>query len=240
MTSSLLIVLSFVFIHFLSVYLRLPKVILRKFISFTAGVGISYVFVHLWPQVAHAQSAAEEAIFWLEGHFLHYAFYLMALFGLAVFYSMDRLIARAYEDKDKTDPNLVESKLFWSHMTLFALYNAMIGYLLSHREESGSTLVIFFIAFSLHFVTNDWGLRHHHEAVYDKYGRYILSLSIFAGFLLGVLSDFPEYAIGSVEALVTGAMTLNVIKHELPSEREGNLEGFLIGLASSGLLFIFL
>lgn len=240
MTSSLLIVLSFVFIHFLSVYLRLPKAILRKFISFTAGVGISYVFVHLWPQVAHAQSEAEEAIVWLEGHFLHYAFYLMALFGLAIFYSMDRLIARAYEDKDKTDPNLVESKLFWSHIALFALYNAMIGYLLSHRDDSGSTLIIFFIAFSLHFVTNDWGLRHHHEAVYDKYGRYVLSLSIFAGFLLGVLADFPEYAIGSVEALITGAMTLNVIKHELPSEREGNLEGFLIGLASSGLLFIFL
>ncbi|MCC5889966.1 MAG: hypothetical protein JJU01_05300 [Alkalibacterium sp.] len=234
------LVTAFVIIHFFSVYLRMPKSILRKFISFTAGVGVSYVFVHLWPQVAHAQSLAEESIPWLESHFLHYAFYIMALVGLAVFYSMDRLIARAYENEDKTDPNLVESKLFWSHMSFFALYNAMIGYLLFDREDSGSTLLIFFIAFSLHFITNDWGLRHHHEVVYDKYGRYILSLSILAGYALGVFSDFPEYAIGSVEAFVTGAMTLNVIKHELPSEREGNLEGFLIGLVSSGLLFIFI
>ena len=235
-----ILAIGFVLIHFFSIYISLPEPLLRKFVSFSAGVGIAYVFIHLWPQVAHTQALAEQELHWLEGHLLHYALYIIALLGLAVFYTMDRLIARAYEIEDKTDPNLIESHLFWAHIGFFALYNAMIGYLLNHLDEPDTSLLIFSIAFALHFVTNDWGLRHHHEIVYDKYGRYILSLAILAGFAAGAISDFPEYFIGSVEAFVAGAMTLNVIKHELPSEREGNLEGFLLGIISAGLLFVFI
>lgn len=236
----LILAVSFVLIHFLSIYISLPKSLLRRFISFSAGVGIAYVFIHLWPQVAHTQELAEQEIHWLEGHLLHYALYIIALLGLTVFYAMDRLIARAYETKEQTNPNLIESRLFWAHIAFFSLYNAMIGYLLTDRREPDATLVVFFIAFALHFVTNDWGLRHHHESVYDQYGRYILSLAIIVGFGIGLFSDFPEYIFGSVEAFVAGAMTLNVIKHELPSEREGNLEGFLTGVISAGFLFTFI
>lgn len=230
--------IGFVLIHFFSIYLSLPQPLLRRFVSFSAGVGIAYVFIHLWPQVAHTQALAEQKIHWLEGHLLHYALYIIALMGLTVFYTMDRLIARAYETEETTNPNLIESHIFWSHIGFFTLYNAMIGYLLTHMEEMTTSLLIFFIAFALHFVTNDWGLRHHHEAVYDQYGRYILSVSIVIGFIIGVFSNFPDYFIGSVEAFVAGAMTLNVIKHELPSERDGNLEGFLLGVCSAGFLFI--
>lgn len=232
--------IGFVLIHFFSIYITLPDALLRKFVSFSAGVGIAYVFIHLWPQVAHAQVLAEQEIHWLEDHLLHYALYIIALLGLTIFYAMDRLISRAYEIEGMTDPNSIESRLFWAHIGFFAFYNAMIGYLLTYREQQDATLFLFFIAFALHFITNDWGLRHHHEAVYDKYGRHILSLSIIVGFVIGAFSDFPEYFIGSVESFVAGAMTLNVIKHELPSERDGNLEGFLLGIVSSGLLFIFI
>lgn len=232
--------IAFVMIHFFSIYISLPETSLRRFVSFTAGVGIAYVFIHLWPQVAHTQALAEQEIHWLEGHILHYALYIVALFGLTVFYTMDRLIARAYETEDITNPNLIDSYIFWAHMAFFSLYNAMIGYLLTHMEDTSISILLFFIAFALHFITNDWGLRHHHESVYDQYGRYILSFSIIFGFVLGVFTDFPDYFIGSVEAFVAGAMTLNVVKHELPSEREGNLEGFLLGILLAGLLFVFI
>jgi len=232
--------IAFVFIHFFSIYLKLEKIGLRRFISFSAGVGVAYVFVHLWPQVAHTQEIAEQEIHWLEGHTMHYALYLVALSGLVTVYILDRLIARAYEKEELTTPNVTESALFWSHMGFFSLYNMMIGYLLTYQNQINTSLLIFFIAFALHFITNDWGLRHHHESVYDKYGRYILSISILIGYIIGQGTDFPEYFIGSVEAFVAGAMTLNVVKHELPSEREGNLEGFLTGVISASLLFILL
>lgn len=235
-----LLMISFVLIHFFSIHLSLRKIGLRRFVSFSAGVGIAYVFIHLWPQVAHTQAMAEEEIQWLEGHVMHYALYLVALSGLVLVYTLDRLISRAHENEELKKPNATESALFWSHMGFFALYNMMIGYLLTHYEELNTTLIVFFVAFALHFVTNDWGLRHHHEDVYDRYGRHILSISILIGYLIGLWTDFPEYFIGSVEAFVTGAMTLNVVKHELPSEREGNLEGFLAGVLSAGFLFVLL
>ncbi|EXJ23204.1 hypothetical protein ADIAL_1351 [Alkalibacterium sp. AK22] len=208
------------------------------FLSFSAGVGIAYVFIHLWPQVAEHQAEAEESISWLSGHVLHYSLYITSLFGLALFYTLDRLISRAYESEETTDPNLIESRLFWAHISFFALYNAMIGYLLNHLESLDRTVLIFTVAFGLHFITNDWGLRHHHEKVYDSYGRHVLSLSILLGYLLGALTDLPPYFIGSLEAFIAGGMTLNVIKHELPSERDGNLEGFLSGILSAGILFV--
>lgn len=234
------LMLAFVLIHFFSIKLKLQKIGLRRFISFSAGVGISYVFIHLWPQVAHTQALAEEEIYWLEGHVMHYALYLVALSGLVFVYALDRLISRAYENEELKTPNVTESALFWSHISFFSLYNMMIGYLLTYRNEWSTSLLVFFIAFALHFITNDWGLRHHHEEAYDRYGRHILSLSILLGFIIGQFSDFPEYFIGSVEAFVTGAMTLNVVKHELPSERDGNLEGFLAGVVSASFLFVLL
>lgn len=230
----------FVLIHFFSMHLKFEKIGLRRFISFSAGVGVSYVFIHLWPAVAHSQSVAEEEIQWLEGHVMHYALYVVALSGLVLVYTLDRLITRAYEDEELKKPNVTESALFWSHMAFFSLYNMMIGYLLTHRNEFSTTLLVFFIAFALHFVTNDWGLRHHHESAYDQYGRHLLSLSILIGFIVGQVTDFPEFFIGSVEAFVTGAMTLNVVKHELPSERDGNLEGFLAGVLGASFLFVLL
>lgn len=235
-----LLMISFVMIHFFSMHLSLKRIGLRRFVSFSAGVGIAYVFVHLWPQVAHSQAVAEQEIPWLHGHVMHYALYLIALSGLVFVYALDRLITRAYEDDERTTPNVTDSALFWSHMGFFSLYNMMIGYLLTHYEELNTTLLVFFIAFALHFITNDWGLRHHHEEAYDRYGRHILSLSILIGYLIGQWTDFPEYLIGSVEAFVTGAMTLNAVKHELPSEREGNLEGFLTGVFCATFLFVLL
>lgn len=240
MDVSFFLVIAFVLIHFFSKYISLPQSVLRQFISFSAGVGIAYVFIHLWPQVAHSQALAEENISWIDGHFFQYLLYIIALSGLTVFYTMDRLIARAYEKEEIDNPNLLNSALYKSHMGFFALYNAMIGYLLTSRVSLEASILIYFIAFALHFITNDWTLRHHHEQVYDKYGRWILSASIFVGYLIGVFTDFPDYFIGSVESFIAGAMTLNVIKNELPSERKGKLEGFLIGTVSAAVLFTLL
>ncbi|WP_410263270.1 hypothetical protein [Alkalibacterium sp.] len=217
--------------------MKFKRIGLRRFISFAAGVEIAYVFVNLWPQVAQTQEIAEQEIHWLEGHAMQYAIYIVALSGLVFIYTFDRLIARAYEVEDLQAPNVIESALFWADIGFFSNYNMMMGYLLTYTENVDTSLLIFFLAFSLHFITNDWSLRFHHEEAYDHYGRYFLSFSIFIGFVIGQWTDFPEYFIGSVEAFVTGAMTLNVVKHELPSEREGDLEGFLVGVVSASLLF---
>lgn len=236
---SLFIVFGFVFIHFFSKYLTFSVFPIREFVSFAAGVGISYVFIYLLPQMEHAQSLLNEEINGMSDSWSQYIVYLNALLGVVIFYALDRLIVKAWEKDEVLNPNVIESKIFWAHIVFFALYNAMIGYLLTTQSENNSShLFLFFFAFALHFLTNDWGLRNHHEKIYDTYGRAILSGSILFGFVLGVLFDFQEYVIGLVESFVTGAMILNVIKHELPNEREGSLKGFLLGVIGSSILFL--
>lgn len=54
------------------------------------------------------------------------------------------------QERDERD--LVEPGIYWLHIASFALYNALIGYLLFHREESELTsLLVYAIAMELHF-----------------------------------------------------------------------------------------
>lgn len=59
------------------------------------------------------------------------------------------------------------SGIFWLHISSFAIYNALIGYLLVHREEQDMRgLLLFSIAMAVHFLVNDYGLRQHHKDTY--------------------------------------------------------------------------
>lgn len=194
------------------------------------------------PQLAHAQHILVQEIGWLPGGFVDYTIYLIALLGFVLFYGIDRLIYRAWERDELQNPNAFDSIVFWGDMILFGLYNSMIGYLVTtvNNLPDSWDLLIYFIAFSLHFVTNDWSLHHHHRRAYDAYGRVILSVSILLGYLFGEFYQLPGYAVGLVEAFVTGALVLNAIKYELPTEHEGNFEGFLTRIVSASTLFFFL
>ena len=41
-----------------------------------------------------------------------------------------------------------------------------------------------------------------------------------------------------IEAVLTGAMILNVFKHELPNEEDSKSRAFIVGILLSALLFI--
>ncbi|MEL7226072.1 MAG: hypothetical protein AAGL17_14810 [Cyanobacteria bacterium J06576_12] len=54
-------------------------------------------------------------------------------------------------------------------MVSFALYNALIDYLLTHREKVGlRSLVGYEIAVSLHFLINDYSLYEDHKRAYSR------------------------------------------------------------------------
>jgi hypothetical protein len=234
--------LGFVFIHLLSKSLSFKRIPLRTFLSFSGGVGIAYVFLHLLPTLPESQEILTEALKWTPDFLpISNASYMVSLLGICIFYTMDRVIIKAWETREIKNPDVIESEIFWVHIGFFSLYNGMIGYLLALEPYDDPIYApLFFIAFGLHIVTNDWSLRHHHENVYDKIGRWILVFSIITGWLIGAFFEISEVTIAIVESFVTGAMVLNVIKVELPPEREGSLHGFLSGILSASILFWFL
>lgn len=239
--SSIYAVIGFMIIHLLSKYLSFHSFSLRKFLSFSGGIAVAYVFIHLLPSVAHAQHEVVEAFGWETGVRAQYFIYIVALAGLSVFYALDRMVYKAWARLDIKDPDDIESTVFWLHIGFFTLYNAMIGYIVaSHGFHDLKAFFLYFVAYALHFITNDWGLRHHLKELYDKYARFALAAGVLLGWVLGAFTDFPPFTLGLMEAFITGAMAFLAIKEELPSGEDGSLAGFLMGAVSATFLFVLL
>lgn len=213
-------------------------------LSAAGGVSVSYVFVHLLPEVAEAQAAVAEVsssgvISALEKHA-----YLAALIGLVMFYGLERAAVTSKHrrsgpdgagEEDPTSP-----RAFWLSVVSFAVYNAIIGYLLVRRAEQDSVveLVLFTAAIGFHFIINDLGLRDRHRGRYDRTGRPLLVLAILFGWLVGLVAELSDAAIGLAVAFLAGGIILNVMKEEVPKERQSRFLPFASGAAAYTVLLL--
>ena len=212
-----------------------------RWLSAAGGVAVAYVFLHILPELAsHRQTFAEEL--GTSEKMAERLVYSVALAGLAVFYGLEQILHRSRRNSRRDDrQELPAAGTFWLHIASFALYNVIIGYLLLHREETGlRSLLIYGTAMALHFVTNDFGLREDHKVRYDRSARWIIAAAVVGGWLLGIATTLPEIAIALLFAFLAGGVVLNVLKEELPEERESRFLPFLLGGAGyAALLFAF-
>ncbi len=237
---SLVAVVALVVVHLFSGKLRFLEGSPRSvWLSMAGGVSVAYVFVHLLPELGEGQEVIAEAV-GQDLSFLEKHVYLIALAGLAVFYGLERLAATSRRrQREAMRKDSTSAGVFWLHISSFALYNALIGYLLLHRLVSGlQALVLFSVAMALHFVVNDYGLREHHKDLYRRIGRWLISAAIFAGWLVGVVVELPEAAIAALTAFLAGGVVLNVLKEELPEERQSRFWAFALGAALYAALLL--
>lgn len=235
-----LIVIGFMLIYFFSKYLELAKLNTRKMMSFAAGVGISYVIIHMLPLLEYSQKQLAKYFDWQSGIHSTHLVYGMVLIGLIMTYVVFKIDQDSYEETAKENPVEAKAIVFWSDIYFFAVYNAMIGYLVMAKAFSGNIhMITYFIAFGLHFLMNDCGLRHHHNEKYDSIGRKVLAISILFGGVVSLFLSLPYYVVVAFEAFITGGLLLNGIKFELPNDNNGDLKSFVLGAVGSGILFLF-
>ncbi|RSD27327.1 hypothetical protein [Mesobacillus subterraneus] len=238
---SLLLALGFIAIHLFSRYLPfLDNVPRSRLLSAAGGISVAYVFIHLLPELNKHnkvldQSIQSEALQFLENHT-----YVVAMIGLALFYGLERMVKvskkRQQEEKDR---NRASAGVFWIHITSFFIYNALIGYLLLHGEQETITgLIFYFIALAVHFITSDNALREAHKESYDKFGRWLLGAAILMGWAIGIAVKVDKSVIAVLFAVLAGGVILNVMKEELPEERESNFWAFAAGMAGYTLLLM--
>lgn len=209
-----------------------------QWLSFAGGASVAYVFVHLLPELHQGQQAIEQtegfALPFLESHV-----YLVALLGLTVFYGLEHLV-KLYRQNQHKLGNLLSQGIFWLHIGSFSLYNLLIGYLLIHREDAGlESLLFFFMAMALHFFVNDYGLREHHQDAYHRIGRWVLAGAILCGWAIGQATEISQAALAVLFAFLGGGIILNVMKEELPEERQSRFWAFALGaIVYAGLLIL--
>ncbi len=211
-----------------------------RWLSASGGVSVAYVFVHLLPDLADEQETILEAT-GERFSFLEYHVYLVSLVGLAAFYGLERA-AKVSRGKERSAgrEDSTGGGVFWLHTASFAAYNALIGYLLLHREDPGyGPLVLFAFAMGVHFVVNDYGLRHDHKGAYDEVGRWVLASAVLAGWVVGLAFEVSEAALAVLFAFLAGGVIMNVLKEELPEERESRFWAFALGAALYSVILLF-
>lgn len=227
---------AFSAVHVFAGKLRFLDVLPRsRWLSAASGISVSYIFLHVFPELAEAQETIGGSIRflpWIEHHA-----YLVALGGLALFYGLEKMAKAG----DSQDQGKATSGIFWLHISSFALYNALIGYLLIHREEDDLRGLVFYaVAMTLHFLVNDFGLRKHHRESYDRIARWVLAVAIAAGWVVGWFTSINAAALDSLFAFLAGGVILNVLKEELPDERKSRFLPFACGAVGYSLLLVLL
>ena len=233
---SALLALGFALIHLLIGRLTFLHAIPRsRWLSAAGGVAVAYVFLHVLPELAAGQARVREhlalAVAALDRHV-----YMIALVGLVTFYGLERMIrrvGRGAADRE-TAPGV-----FWLHIASFAVYNMILSYLLLHREDqTHAGLLLYFVAIGLHLVTTDFGLRQDAPRSYDRRARWVLSTAVLAGWLLGLLVEVSEPVLAMLFAFLAGGIVLNVLKEELPEERQSRFWAFALGAGGYAVVLL--
>lgn len=237
------VALSFVttlgLIHIFAGRLRWIDALPQRFwLSLGAGISLAYVFVDVLPKL----DAGQDSIAAASGHIIDaiaHNIYLVALAGLATFYGLELMAKRSCDNNASDGSTHTSAAVFCVHTGAFTLYNALLGYLLRDAENHGLlACLLLFIALALHFTVNDHALRKHHQTMYERYGRWLLAIAVIAGYLVGTLYMVDEIAVALLWAFVAGGLILNVIKDELPAERDTSLGAFLVGISGYAVLLL--
>lgn len=232
------IAIAFALVHLYGCYLKfLDSTPRSSWLSLSSGISVAYVFIHILPDLSEAQQEFESNIVI---SFLEHHVYIAALVGMVSFYGLERLAKDSREkniaegDGDSTEPGI-----FALHMVSFTLYNLLIGYLLLHREDSSiGSLLLYAIAIGTHLLVNDYGLRNNHKGAYQKVGRWVLAAAIITGWSIGTQLYIGEAALAVVFALLAGSIILNVLKEELPEERQSRFWIFALGTSSYAAILL--
>lgn len=202
-----------------------------QWVSMAGGVSVAYVFTHILGDVAQATNPVQPERH-LFAFFVHEYVYLFALLGLVAFYGIEHFAGQANggEDEEST-PDTV----FWSHVGLFVLYNAFLGYVFLHHETVPA-LLVFVVAVALHLYIVDADMRDKHGEDYRTRGRWLLAGAILAGAGLGYLVDVSDVAFAALFAFLGGAILLNVFRGEFPEGSDSRFGAFVLGAGAYTVL----
>ena len=195
---------------------KLDRLTRGRFLSAGGGVAIAYVFIDLLPKLAKSDLVVSQA---LQGVFPYFErhVYIMALLGFLLFFVVGQ---------SKT---CLGRNSFWLSISSYAFFNFLVGYaVVDKNDPEVQPLVLFTFAMALHYFSNDFSLSSSHGREYGRAGKWLLVLSLFLGWLVGVFITLPATGIALVSAFIAGGVIMNVIRHELPKENPNSLSSFLI------------
>lgn len=207
---------------------KLPLVPEHVTASFAGGVAVSYVFLHLLPELSEGSSRVREVLGDESERtpLLGLEIFAVALAGFLLFYGLERVAERSRATGDG-------GRVFTVHLSSYFVFNAVIGYTLPLSWRTSVLFaVLFTVAMGLHFVLTDRGLEEHYGSRFDRRPpRLILAAALLLGWAAAALASPTSGLVVSVLlAFLAGSVLLNVFKEEIPSTRRSHFGWFTAGL----------
>lgn len=203
----------------------------RRVVSFSAGMAVAYVFVHLLPALA---AATEQFVAVTAGRALPYPqlrVYTAALVGFTLFYGLEHLVhwSRLTTSRQTDGPPSYQVR-FRLLAGSYAFYVMVVCYLMAHEiEVGGGRLALYAVAMGLHFLGLAYGLCRDYEPLYDNWGRHTLAGAAILGWAIAVLVPLPDDVAYTLLGFVAGAVIMNTVTMELPGRKEGRFFAFFFG-----------
>lgn len=189
--------------------------------AFGGGMALSYVFLHLMPEIAEGQK-----------HLVQFTFFVVLL-GYLIYYLINL--------NKRRNPNRAEVQEYRINLAGVWLYSFIfiIG-LPDDYENSTIHVMLMTLAVGMHLMDEDFELASAHETFFAKRGRYLLALAP----VLGVVTRWffiPESDIFGhvITSVLAGSIIYSVARKEIPSPSKNTLLWFLGGIITySGLLVL--
>ena len=191
-----------------------------KFISVSAGVSVSYIFLILLPEIYTRSMEISRLLF------------LSILFGFGIFHIIEKYIRQNF-----TGPELRKEHRVVHSFSSF-IYFFAVGFLLAELAGGNGNVsaVLLFIPIMLHIIIDSLPRRHtkkHHL-------RALSASSPFLGAILASFVDIGQTGNIILLGLVGGALLYTVVRESLPREREGKPMYFISGLSLFTVLILLL
>jgi hypothetical protein len=207
---------------------------MRSTISFGGGMCAAYVFVHVMPEVHEARRAFAESVS-ISLRYEGMAIYFLALVGFMTFYGLDHLRKNLRERGEPAEAGAA----FGLHIGGFAAYVCLMGYLLVHNlEENSESIGLYIVAVAFHLLALNHSLHEEHGVAYERIGRFVLAGTSVAGWSAGLIFPLPRYVLALLVAFISGAIIMNSLIMELPSDKDGRFLPFMAGGLVYGLILM--
>lgn len=206
----------------------------RSLTSFGGGMAAAYVFLHVMPELHGARHAFTEAAtvaLPYEGK----AIYYLALAGFLSFYGIRHFHTRQANARDGKPDSLD----FQVQIGGFAAYAWLMGYLLLRGLEAQHAAIgLYAVAMGFHCLAINRDLSDEYGSAYRRSGRFILAGMALAGWASAAVLDLPASLIPLLLAFLSGAVIMNSLILELPTEKDGRFWPFLTGGLLYGLVLL--
>ena len=233
----LVVALIFSCIFFFGVKIHFPRKgerYYRRFLSFSGGISVAYIFAELLPELEHARKLFLQSAEGLGYPFGEHRIYLATLAGFIISYGLYHWANSSRLWDSKPPPDVKESggvrKGLYIAVSEFFIYSWLITYLLGFQLREGAVpLILYIIAMGSHFILVDFYLLMDYGVFYSRKGKNLLALAPLAGWGCYKMIVLPFPFLVTLGAFIAGAVIMNTMIIELPKREETKFWAFLSG-----------